>query len=75
MSSQIIATVDTSGYKLSTEIDYLDSVTKLPEEYDEFGQGYWKNLSVYNASGNSAEANSGMPSIAMQRRMQKPALI
>ena len=37
--------------KLEDEINFLNAIPKQREEYDEFGQGYWKNLSLYNASG------------------------
>lgn len=53
MPSKILAQIALSAYALSKDTQYLNSITKLPEEYDEFGQGYWKNLSLYNATGNS----------------------
>ncbi|MEM0551844.1 MULTISPECIES: aspartyl/asparaginyl beta-hydroxylase domain-containing protein [Aeromonas] len=40
-----------TGNNLNKEIDYLNAIPKQREEYDEFGQGFWKNLSLYNASG------------------------
>lgn len=54
MASQILGTINTQNYNFSADIEQLNAITKTPEEYDEFGQGYWKNLSLYNASG---EAN------------------
>ncbi|MFM2486197.1 hypothetical protein [Celerinatantimonas yamalensis] len=52
MSSRIIGKIDLTMYsELSKETEYLNSIPKNNEEYDEFGQGYWKNLSLYNSSG------------------------
>lgn len=60
MASYLIGKIDLSQYgfntqnnsgKLEQEIAYLNGIPKQQEEYDEFGQGYWKNLSLYNASG------------------------
>lgn len=51
MPSYIIGTIDISRYELTGDLNYLNSVKKQPEEYDEFGQGYWKNLSLFNATG------------------------
>jgi hypothetical protein len=52
MPSKILGNISLDTYNLNPDINYLNSITKLPEEYDEFGQGYWKNLSLYNATGN-----------------------
>ncbi|MGE1082503.1 hypothetical protein ACQJ0O_09735 [Pseudomonas shirazensis] len=54
MPSRIIGKIDLRNYNLASDIEHLNSVTKQPEEYDEFGQGYWKNLSMYNASGDAS---------------------
>lgn len=56
MASRIIGKINISGYDMATDVEYLNSVTKQPEEYDEFGQGYWKNLSLYNASGDGSDS-------------------
>jgi hypothetical protein len=56
MASKIVGAIETQSYNLAKDVDFLNSVTKLPEEYDEFGQGYWKNLSIYNASGHAADS-------------------
>lgn len=56
MPSAIIGKINISGYDLAADVNYLNSVDKLPEEYDEFGQGYWKNLSLFNASGDAADS-------------------
>jgi hypothetical protein len=51
MPSAIIARIDIDAYNLSLEVNYLNSLQKIPESYDEFGQGYWKNISLYNSTG------------------------
>ncbi len=56
MASRILGQIDISGYNLAKDVNLLNSITKLPEEYDEFGQGYWKNLSIYNASGRADDS-------------------
>ncbi|SDI08377.1 aspartyl/asparaginyl beta-hydroxylase domain-containing protein [Pseudomonas abietaniphila] len=56
MASRILGQIDISRYDLAKDIKILNSITKLPEEYDEFGQGYWKNLSIYNASGRAEDS-------------------
>lgn len=55
MPSRIIGKIDLRDYNLTRDIEHLNSVTKQPEEYDEFGQGHWKNLSIYNASGDASD--------------------
>ena len=51
MSSRIIGTIDLSRYDFAADIAYLSSVEKGEEEYDEFAEGYWKNVSLINATG------------------------
>jgi hypothetical protein len=51
MSSHIIGAINMNGYNFTSDLAYLNSITKLSEEYDEFAQGYWKNLSLFNSSG------------------------
>lgn len=51
MASRIVGTGDLASYDFRQDIQYLNSVEKQPEEYDEFAQGYWKNLSLLNSSG------------------------
>ena len=55
MASKILGTIDVSKYEVSPDTSYLTGVVRFPEEYDEFGQGYWKNLSLYNASGDASD--------------------
>jgi hypothetical protein len=57
MASRIVGTIDLSDYKIADDLNYLNSVIKVAEEYDEFSQGYWQNLSLMNASG---DANDGL---------------
>jgi len=56
MASHIIGTIDLTEYSIDQDLDYLNSVTKVAEEYDEFCQGYWQNLSLMNASGNADDS-------------------
>lgn len=51
MASRIVGTVNLTSYDFLQDIEYLNSVEKRPEEYDEFAQGYWKNISLLNSSG------------------------
>ncbi|RDH42986.1 aspartyl/asparaginyl beta-hydroxylase domain-containing protein [Zooshikella ganghwensis] len=51
MPSKLIGFIDIEKYNISEEVSYLNAIPKQREEYDEFGQGYWKNLSLYNSSG------------------------
>lgn len=55
MPSNIVASIDLSHYRLSREIAHLNTLPKIQEEYDEFAQGTWKNTSLLNASGDSAD--------------------
>lgn len=52
MSSTILGKIElASNHELKKEIQYLNDIPKNNGEYDEFGQGYWKNLSLYNGTG------------------------
>lgn len=51
MSSYIVGKLDLRNVDFSEEIKWLNSLPKIHEEYDEFAQGYWKNISLFNASG------------------------
>lgn len=53
MASKILGKINIDG--VEGDIEYLNSVAKQPEEYDEFSQGYWKNLSLWNASGEAGD--------------------
>jgi hypothetical protein len=57
MASRILGAINIADYDVSIEIKKLNSLTKLPEEYDEFGQGYWKNISLFNASGDACDSH------------------
>ena len=62
MASHIVGKINLSDYDLRAEIATLNAIPKQQEEYDEFGYGYWKNLSLYNSSGiaeDSQYKNSG----------------
>lgn len=51
MRSHIIARVDLDQERLAPDLSYLAAVPRVEEEYDEFSSGYWKNLSLANATG------------------------
>lgn len=56
MASRIIGTIDLSDYMIADDLKYLNSVIKVAEEYDEFCQGFWQNLSLMNASGDTGDS-------------------
>lgn len=56
MPSHIIGAINMDGYNVTSDLAYLNSITKLSEEYDEFAQGYWKNLSLFNSSGSKDDS-------------------
>lgn len=51
MASYIIGTLDLTKFDLASSIAYLNGISKQAEEYDEFAQGYWKNISLFNSTG------------------------
>lgn len=55
MASRIIGKVDMSRYEFCDDIQYLNGIEKADEEYDEFAQGYWKNLSLINSTGDEQD--------------------
>ncbi|WP_413205319.1 aspartyl/asparaginyl beta-hydroxylase domain-containing protein [Rhodospirillum sp. A1_3_36] len=56
MSSRMLGKIDLSKFDLASEIEYLNDLPKENEEYDEFAQGYWKNISLINSSGISSDS-------------------
>lgn len=56
MTSTIIGKIDIASYNIESEIKHLNGIEKIPEAYDEFGQGHWKNISLYNASGDCGDS-------------------
>lgn len=51
MRSHVLARVDLDQERLSHDLRYLADTPRIEEEYDEFSSGYWKNISLRNASG------------------------
>jgi hypothetical protein len=53
MSSQILAKLELSNFNFEADIQRLNALPLQAEAYEEFGQGHWKNLALYNASGSA----------------------
>lgn len=51
MRSHILTRLDLDPAQLAPDLDYLSNVPRIEEQYDEFSSGYWKNVSLANASG------------------------
>ncbi|MGH3923873.1 MAG: aspartyl/asparaginyl beta-hydroxylase domain-containing protein, partial [Pseudonocardiaceae bacterium] len=51
MRSHILGRVDLDSDRLRPDLQYLAEVPRIEEEYDEFSSGYWKNVSLWSASG------------------------
>ncbi|MFD6157411.1 hypothetical protein ACFWF7_20980 [Nocardia sp. NPDC060256] len=56
MRSHVIARIDLDSSRLKPDLEYLAMTPRLEEEYDEFASGYWKNLSLANASGTAEDS-------------------
>jgi len=56
MASKILGVINLAEFGIEADLGYLNSVHKVPEVYDEFGQGYWKNVSIYNDSGRAGDS-------------------
>lgn len=56
MSSRIIGKLDLSRYDFCSEIACLNGIEKGAEEYDEFADGFWKNISLVNSSGSDGDS-------------------
>ncbi|KZB85460.1 L-proline cis-3-hydroxylase [Amycolatopsis regifaucium] len=51
MRSHIVGKVDLDKVRLQQDLEALAAIPRVEEEYDEFSSGYWKNLSLWNSSG------------------------
>lgn len=51
MRSHILGRIELDQDRMKKDLDYLATVPTVDEEYDEFSNGFWKNISLYNASG------------------------
>lgn len=56
MPSRIIGKIEMDDFNFEGDIEYLNALSKQPEEYDEFGQGDWRNVSIYNGSGQGSDS-------------------
>lgn len=53
MRSHILGRIELDQERLAKDLAYLAAVPTVEEEYDEFSNGFWKNIPLYNASGGS----------------------
>lgn len=55
MTSQILGRIKLDDHQLRRDLKILDSIARIPEEYDEYSSGYWQNCSLWNASGDATD--------------------
>ncbi|GAA4657262.1 L-proline cis-4-hydroxylase [Streptomyces chumphonensis] len=55
MRSHILGNIELDETPLSRDLEYLSAVPRGEEGYDEFSNGYWKNVPLWNASGDSGD--------------------
>ncbi|MEV0558630.1 aspartyl/asparaginyl beta-hydroxylase domain-containing protein [Streptomyces sp. NPDC050597] len=55
MRSHILGRIELDQERLKKDLAYLAAVPTVEEEYDEFSNGFWKNIPLYNASGSSED--------------------
>lgn len=55
MRSHILGRIELDQERLAEDLEYLATVPTVEEEYDEFSNGFWKNIPLYNASGGSED--------------------
>ncbi len=53
MRSHILGKIELDPARLAPDLEYLAAVPTVEEEYDEFANGFWKNVALWNASGGS----------------------
>ena len=56
MRSHILTKLDIDPARAAADLDYLAKVPRVEEQYDEFSSGYWKNISLANASGDADDS-------------------
>jgi hypothetical protein len=64
MTSRLLGKLDLSRFNIGPDIAYLNALPKEDEAYDEFAQGYWKNVSLINSSGDTNDTQYKNTSIA-----------
>lgn len=55
MRSHILGRIELDQERLKKDLEYLAAVPTVEEEYNEFSNGFWKNIPLYNASGGSED--------------------
>lgn len=55
MRSHILGRIELDQQRLKKDLEYLATVPTREEEYDEFSNGFWKNIPLYNASAGSED--------------------
>ncbi|MER5491681.1 aspartyl/asparaginyl beta-hydroxylase domain-containing protein [Streptomyces sp. NPDC002454] len=55
MRSHILGQIELDDRRLAPDLAYLASVPRGEEGYDEFSNGYWKNIPLWNASGDARD--------------------
>ncbi|GAA4894961.1 aspartyl/asparaginyl beta-hydroxylase domain-containing protein [Streptomyces coeruleoprunus] len=55
MRSHILGRIELDQDRLKQDLDYLATVPTVEEEYNEFSNGFWKNIPLYNATGGSED--------------------
>lgn len=55
MRSHILGRIELDQDRLKKDLAYLAAVPTVEEEYDEFSNGFWKNIPLYNASGSTED--------------------
>jgi len=53
MTSRIIGKISLDQAALGNDLEIMGSFPRIEEAYDEFSSGYWKNCSLWNASGDT----------------------
>ncbi|MCX2969329.1 aspartyl/asparaginyl beta-hydroxylase domain-containing protein [Streptomyces sp. TRM70308] len=51
MRSRILGKIELDRARLAPDLEYLAAVPTVEEEYDEFSNGFWKNIPLWNATG------------------------
>nr|O09345.1 RecName: Full=L-proline cis-3-hydroxylase 2; Short=P3H 2; AltName: Full=Proline 3-hydroxylase 2; AltName: Full=Proline 3-hydroxylase type II [Streptomyces sp.]1E5R_A Chain A, PROLINE OXIDASE [Streptomyces sp. TH1]1E5R_B Chain B, PROLINE OXIDASE [Streptomyces sp. TH1]1E5S_A Chain A, PROLINE OXIDASE [Streptomyces sp. TH1]1E5S_B Chain B, PROLINE OXIDASE [Streptomyces sp. TH1]AAB60894.1 L-proline 3-hydroxylase type II [Streptomyces sp. TH1] len=55
MRSHILGKIELDQTRLAPDLAYLAAVPTVEEEYDEFSNGFWKHVPLWNASGDSED--------------------
>lgn len=55
MRSHLIGRMELDQERVRRDLEYLAAVPTVEEEYNEFSNGFWKNIPLYNASGSGED--------------------